>query len=345
MGKPMLEKPALPDEKITACLQAEFGLAAARLAFLPLGADRNTAVYRAEAGDGTPYFVKLRSGPFEVMSVAVPRFLHDQGVAAIIPPLAARSGSLWGHLDEFRVILYPFVEGRDGYEVELSAAQWGEFGAALRKIHGLALPPDLAGSLPVEDYSDHWRGVVRTFLQQVETETFREPLAAQLAEFLRARRDEVRHLVQRAGGLAQALQARDLPLVLCHSDLHAGNLLITPGGRFYLVDWDNPILASKERDLMFVGGSQGFIGRTAEEEEALFYDGPGHVSGGYGRVAVDLAALAYYRYERIVQDIAVYCEQLFLSDEGGEDRANALGYLKSNFLPGGTIAAARRVDP
>jgi spectinomycin phosphotransferase len=51
-------------------------------------------------------------------------------------------------------------------------------------------------------------------------------------------------------------------------------------------------------------------------------------------------ALAYYRYERIVQDIAVYCEQLFLSDEGGEDREQSWQYLRSNFLPQGTIEIA-----
>jgi spectinomycin phosphotransferase len=51
----MLEKPDLQDEKILACLQGEYGMLAVQLAFLPLGADRDTAVYRAVADDGTPY--------------------------------------------------------------------------------------------------------------------------------------------------------------------------------------------------------------------------------------------------------------------------------------------------
>jgi spectinomycin phosphotransferase len=42
----MLEKPDLQDEKIGACLQDEYGLLAVQVAFLPLGADMNTAVYR-----------------------------------------------------------------------------------------------------------------------------------------------------------------------------------------------------------------------------------------------------------------------------------------------------------
>jgi spectinomycin phosphotransferase len=48
--------------------------------------------------------------------------------------------------------------------------------------------------------------------------------------------------------------------------------------------------------------------------------------------------------ERIVEDIAVYCEQLFLTDEGGEDREQSLRYLQSNFSPGGTIEVAYKSD-
>ena len=59
---------------------------------------------------------------------------------------------------------------------------------------------------------------------------------------------------------------------------------------------------------------------------------------------VDPAALAYYRYERIVQDIAIYCEQLLLTCAGGADREQSLRYLESNFLPGGTIEITNRAD-
>ncbi len=59
---------------------------------------------------------------------------------------------------------------------------------------------------------------------------------------------------------------------------------------------------------------------------------------------VDSNAMAYYRYERIIEDIAVICDQIFLTDEGGEDRRQHFGYLKSNFLPNHTIDIAYRSD-
>jgi spectinomycin phosphotransferase len=104
----------------------------------------------------------------------------------------------------------------------------------------------------------------------------------------------------------------------------------------YLVDWDNPILAPKERDLMFFGA-----GMSADwpggREEALFYQ-------GYGETAVTHEALVYYRYERIIQDIAEFCKQLLLSDAGGDDREQAYAYLTSSFEPGGVLEAAQESE-
>ena len=333
----MLEKPDISPTRITDCLQTAYGLTAVQITFLPLGADQNTAVYRSETTDKTAYFLKLRSGVFDETAVTLPHFLHDQGIRQIITPLATKTGQLWTRLDDFTVIIYPFVDGHNGREVKLSAAQWAAFGAALKKLHTLTVPPAIKANLRQEAYAPHWREMARMFLERVRSEAYDDPVALELAAFLRGRRGEILDLVQRAEQLAESLARESLELVLCHADIHASNLLVNGRDALYIVDWDDPMLAPKERDLMFIGGAQGFVGYTTQEEEALFYQ-------GYGLAAINWRALAYYRYERIIEDIALYCEQLLLSNEGGQDRAQSLRYLVSNFLPDGTIEAARRVD-
>lgn len=333
----MLEKPNLDEGKICACLEGEFRLSVHSLGFLPLGADVNTAVYRAEDKHGAAYFVKLRGGDFNPVTVTLPKALNEQGLAQIIAPLETPSGRLWADLEAYKLILYPFVEGQDGYNVMLSAQQWEELGVAIKTLHSASLPPALLKSVPQESYAPRYRQAVRTFVAQAEAETFTDPAASQLAALLRDQRALVLQLVERAERLGQALQAQAPSCVVCHSDLHAGNLHITPQGRLYIVDWDGPILAPKERDLMFFGGGQGFRGYAPQEEEALFYR-------GYGAAQINQAALAYYRYERIVQDIAAFCEQILATSEGGEDRAQSLHYVKANFLPGGTIEIAYQAD-
>ena len=247
----MLEKPDLRDERIAACLQAAYELRVVQVTFLPLGADPDTAVYRAVADDGTSYFVKLRRGDIDEIAVTLPKFLSDQGIAQIIAPLATsladQAGQFWADLDIFKVVLYPFVEGHNGYEVELSDRQWVAFGTALKGIHSTAAPSTLTRLIPRETYSPRWRDIVRTFLARVENDTFADPTAAKLAAFLKARRAEVLDLLGRAERLAQTLQARAPEFILCHSDLHAGNILIAANAALYIVDWDNPILAPKEQ--------------------------------------------------------------------------------------------------
>ena len=105
----MLEKPDIQDETILACLEAEYGLRVTRFEFLPLGQDRSTAVYRAVAEDETATFCKLKFGAFDEVSVELPKFLSEQGIAQIIPPLVTRSGRLWAEMGETRLVLYPFV--------------------------------------------------------------------------------------------------------------------------------------------------------------------------------------------------------------------------------------------
>jgi len=318
-------------------LQAEYGLRVAQITFLPLGADRNTVVYRVVAADDTPYFVKLRRGEFSATSVALPKFLYDLGLRHIIAPLTTQTGQLWATLDDYAVIVYPFIDGRDGYDVDLADRHWIEFGVTLKRIHTASVPRSIIDLIPRENYSSEWRDLVKMFLTRIEAEAFDDPVAAKTAAFLRTKRVEIQTLVERTDRLAQIVQTRSLDNVVCHADLHAGNIFITGDGALYIVDWDTVLLAPKERDLMYAGGGQFGQARSAHEEEALFYQ-------GYGATSIDRAALAYYRYERIIEDIAVECQLIFSTTNGSEDREREFRYLTSNFLPDGVLAIAYRSD-
>src|SRR5690606_24809174 len=112
-------------------LRTAFGLPIVAIDFLPLGADANTAVYRAATRAGTAYFVKLRAGAFDELAVTLLLFLHSQGMAEVIAPLTSRDGRAFARFGAYAVIVYPFVDGDDGYVVALSDAQWTAFGGAV----------------------------------------------------------------------------------------------------------------------------------------------------------------------------------------------------------------------
>lgn len=331
----MLTPPDIATDTIIAYVRERYELSINRATFLPLGADAYAAVYRLDAVDGATYFLKLKRGEFDEAGVAVPAFLREQGLTHVMAPLHTTTGQLWTSAHEYRWILYPFLEGRNGFHAVLSDARWIALGRTLRAVHDAQLPTEIARLVQREDFTSRWRDMVTTFVERVDAGAYTEPFAARMAAIWRERRAEIRQLVQRATDLAQEARARSGPLALCHTDLHPGNILIESGGEFAIVDWDAPLLAARERDLMFFGCG-GFSDAWDDPRRvSLFYE-------GYGPVEIDLVTLAYYRYERIVADFATYGEQVFGQQGGVEDLEKGLQAIHNQFLPGGVLDCAQQ---
>ncbi len=248
----------------------------------------------------------------------------------MIPPLATKKRQLWTSLESFKAILYPYVEGRNANETKLSEDQWGQFGGAIKKLHSTDIPCAITKDVPRETFSSKWRETVKAFLVRIESEVFEEPVAVKMALFLKSKSADILKIIEQTEKLAITIQKQPLDYVLCHADMHGWNLIVDREGALYIVDWDTLTFAPKERDLMFVGAGIWDSGLIPIQEESLFYQ-------GYTQTTINQDAIAYYRLERIIQDIGDYLEYIFLSDEGGEDRIQCFEHLKSNFLPGGTI--------
>ena len=331
----MLTKPDIADELIISHLQDEYNLRVSTLTFLPFGADMGTAVYRVTTDDGTVYFLKLRKG-FDEISVTVPLFLKSQGIKEIIAPLETKSKGGWADFGEYKMILYPFFEGENRFDMGLFDSHKRTFGAALKAIHSVQLPPELKRQIPQETFSSKYREQVKEFQRLVENTTFNDLNAAKLANFIKSKRKEIDRLIKRTEELASKLQSQSHKLVLCHTDVHRANILITNKNEFYIVDWDAPLLAPKERDLMFIGGGIDYIWKS-KRDESVFYE-------GYGKTDIDFKVMAYFRYERVIEDLAAYAEQLLSTDEGGADREEAYQRFTGNFEPDQTIEIAENTD-
>jgi spectinomycin phosphotransferase len=329
----MLEKPVLADALLAASLKDAYGIAVDEVQFLPWGADAHSAVYRVRTSDRAVYFVKLRSGNFVPTTITVPALLHEKAVPHLIAPLRTQHGLLWFILDRYWVTVFPFVEGQNGYAIPLTPAHWRALGRSLKGCHTAVLPPDMRLQIPQETYASTWREQVRHFQHQAQDTTFADSLSAGFADLLNTHTIAINRLLRTADALADDLRERLLPYVLCHADIHAGNILVDDADQCYLVDWDTMLMAPKERDLMSVGGGLGGGWMQPEAEAQAFYQ-------GYGETDVDGVALVYYRYERIIQDIAAYTQEVMLTSGDSPDRAAGLAQLSSQFGPGGVIEIA-----
>jgi spectinomycin phosphotransferase len=327
----MLEKPNLSDDKMSAGLREAYGIDVSAIEFLPIGNDATAWVYRVVGQGGAAYFLKLKSSGVYLPSVNIPRFLRDNGMHQIVAPLATLSGDLWTAVEDYRLILYPFIDGQSGMEVGLSDAQWIELGRVLRQMHTIQLPDDLAKQLKREAFipGPTWLHLVKELNQSISVEAYNDPFARELAAYWLERAAEIRQMTVRAEELGRMCQSRALPVVLCHADIHTANVLVDEQGGLHIVDWDQPILAPKERDLMFMLGEGG---------EAQFYE-------GYGDVEVDQAVIAYYRYEWVVQEFGDYAARVLVMDDvGDETRADAVRGFQQLFDPGDVVDQAYEAD-
>jgi spectinomycin phosphotransferase len=336
----MREDPGLDVGRISASIEAYHGPRVVSGTFLPLGYDPSAAVYEVASLDGTSYFLKVRFGPVHEPGLLVPRALIDLGIPNVLAPLPTLSSELWCPLGDhpgYSAVLYPFVRGESAMVAGLTDDQWREFGSTLRDVHASSLGERLRGRLPVETFSLPSAALVRRILALLDEAKF-EGAAARLAEFWRDHAGRIRRMLARTEALGSSLQTRPFEHVLCHADIHAANILVGDDGRLHLIDWDGPLVAPRERDLLFVVGSK--IARAVEpREEGLFFE-------GYGPVEIDPEALIYYRYERIIEDIGEIGRSVFL-DPGLDERAREeeAGVAMSFFAPGGMVDLAETVAP
>ncbi|MGZ6389115.1 MAG: phosphotransferase enzyme family protein [Ktedonobacterales bacterium] len=303
------------------------------LEFLPLGLDSHAGVYRVVSEQGTASLLKVTSRALYEPRCLVPRYLWDQGVTSVVAPLRTRSGSLWTHLEQWVVTLYPFIEGETTW-AGMTDDQWREVGSTFKRIHQTVLPRNGFESLRRETFvpTEYARQVRAIESQFIHSRGGGGASEHALRSSWMAHQPVIHTVVSTLEKLAETLQKQGLPYVICHADLHPANLIRDPAGHVWVIDWDEVMLAPKERDFLFVG------------------DPPTNGSGGagtppfwqgYGPTTIERVALTYYRYERVIQDVIVCASDVFLRDDLEEEtKADAAHLFQDVLGDGGEIVGA-----
>lgn len=316
-------------------LKTYYGIKVAAMELLSIGADTNASVYKVQAQDSSCYFVKLKYGHFDATHASLLELLYRSGIQQIIPPFKTIQGDLMQSADHVSLLVYPYVEGESGFNRRLTNDQWFTLGKILRRVHDFNLPLSMQAKLKTEAYTDKWRKIVRSYYINPALSPY-DDLALKFTEFMKNHRLTIQHLVEKAELLSKEIQKKSPEFVLCHSDIHGGNVLIDKIGQLYIVDWDEPIRAPKERDLMFIGGGVANVWNKPEEEN-FFYE-------GYGKTEIDRSILAYYRFERIVEDIAIYSLEIIDAKASLKEREEMYQHFLNMFHPNGVIDIAFKTN-
>lgn len=201
-------------------LQRAYGLTADEIAFLREGGAYSYLV----SASGRKYLLKLIKPAFSdtaASSLSVMRYLADRGFPAQSPAMTL-GGALCEPVEadgaRYLGALLPYIEGREPALGECAAAI-GRMTAAFHQ-----LMEGFAEALP-ERGRDFF---VERYLRVLEQKRCpRETIAA-----------------YRALGDALYDRVSDLPLCRCHGDAHRGNMLLSPDGSPWLLDFDTVCVAS-----------------------------------------------------------------------------------------------------
>ena len=325
----MIEKPDISDERISSALLETFSLSVANIEFLPLGLDSSAWTYRVDA-ENESYFLKLRKAIPNPAGILIPRFLKEQGIKQVMAPLSTKNGEARASADDFFFILYPFITGERVMDVGMSDAHWVEFGSVLKQLHTTKPTPELLRQIKRETFVPKQLEFDKELHAQVKTCVYDDLFQKELAAFWLENYGTISTILERTEALAKRMQATNLEFVLCHADIHTANLLLSDDDKIYIVDWDETMLASKERDLLFVMGSI-FNDTSDGRWEQLFFE-------GYGETEVDPLALTYYRYDWCVEDIGAFSERIFDMENTGEaTKRDSLWWFKHLFAEGNSV--------
>jgi spectinomycin phosphotransferase len=329
----MREPPPLAEASLAEALRTSYGVEVRALRFLPVGDDAASWSYRVEVAGGPDLYLKLRAGGEAMPGAAVPSYVERHGVPNVLAPVLALDGSPAVRLGRFWLALYPLVHGRPAAEGRLSPAQWRQLGATVALVHALPPAPELRRLVPVEAFRPSRRELIAGLDELLSGPGPHDPVTAKLAAFWRDRRELILELVARVDQAGRRLAGRPWRPVLCHADLHTFNVLVEPGGGLWIVDWDEAILAPRERDLMFV--VRGISDRLVAPADT------GRFLEGYGDATLDPDLLGYYRLAWAVQDIAAYGKEVTgLPWLGEESRAAAVDGFMSLFEPRSIVEIA-----
>lgn len=293
----MIERPDIDDGDLARWVRAAWGLDVVGLGFLPFGLDG--WAFRVTTPDDVLFLKVKREAPGPAATL-LPVRLREHGITQVVAPIPTAAGAL-AATGRYCLLLYPYVDGDDLWDAGLTAAQWVEYGEFLGRLH--RLPAEAGVGLPVESFTTSAPERMRALAGGAA----RDPYAAGLWT---AHGDRVLRLADDVDRLAGKAAAAGGAHVVCHTDIHPGNLLADPAGGLHAVDWDAPMLAPRERDLMFVFHHAFGAHPIDPDREARF-------RAGYGPLELDPALLAYYRAERALDDIAQFTASV-LDDALGE---------------------------
>lgn len=287
-------------------LRAAHAIPLCAITFFPEGED--SYGYIAVSETGARYFAKASTSvPDTCLQIA--SFLrHQCNISGVVAPLETRDGTLSITWQDFRVSLFPFIEGKSRWDLwkvgkDFTDTELSQTGALLATIHGC---PDTIASdnLTVAKYDLPLRNELYTVLEAAaKKRPPQNPYQKQLLEALATHQSSILETMDRYDELGCSAAASQTSFVITHGDPTPGNLILDTENQLHLIDWDGVCLGPPEKDLVSFTGErfEVVLARYLTEREC-------HVS-----LHADI--FGFYIYEWTLNEIRDYSTKILFKNK------------------------------
>lgn len=240
-------------------LSAAYALPLQSITFLPEGEDSYGYIAVSETGER--YFAKASTSVPDTCLQVASLLRHRCNILGVVAPLETRDGKLSIPWHDFRVSLFPFIEGRSRWDLwkigkDFTDAELGQAAVLLAAIHYCEDEIE-ANHLPVVKYDLPLRNEFYTVLEAPTKEIApQNRYQKQLLEALAAHRSSILETMERYDELGSSAAASQTSFVITHGDPTPGNLILDTENRLHLIDWDGVSLGPTERDLVAFTGER-----------------------------------------------------------------------------------------
>ena len=292
-------------------LSTAYGLPLQSITFFPEGEDSYGYITVAETGE--KYFAKASTSvPNSRLHVAS-LLRHRCNITGVVAPLETQEGELSIPWYNFRVSLFPLIEGKSRWDLwkvgkDFTDAELSETGALLATIHGC---PEtiVANHLTVAKYDLPSRHELHTVLEASKKEIQpQNQYQKQLLDGLTKHRSEILQAIERYDSLGCSATALQTPFVITHGDPTPGNLIVDTNNQLHLIDWDGVCLGPPEKDL---------VSFTGERFEVVLER---YLTERQNDVALHADIFGFYIYEWAINEIRDYGTKiLFKNDDATQN--------------------------
>jgi spectinomycin phosphotransferase len=292
-------------------LSTAYSLPLQSITFFPEGEDSYGYVIASETGE--KYFAKASTAvPNSCLQVAL-LLRHQCNILGIVAPLETLEGTLSVPWQDFRVSLFPFIEGKSRWDLwkigkDFTDAALSLTAALLATIHGCT-DTIASDSLTVAKYDLPLRHELHTVLEAPEKIPARNGYQKRLLEAIAQHRSEILQTLERYDSLGRSASVLRTPFVITHGDPTPGNLIIDAENQLHIIDWDGVSLGPPEKDL---------VSFTGERFEVVLES---YLAERQNRAALHADIFGFYIYEWTLNEIRDYGTKILFKNSDTQQNA------------------------